>query len=135
MGRRFLGTGWPFPPEPDAEGRLDYVSGEEKVRQSVLTILGTARGSRVMRPDFGSRLHELVFARMDAELHARIGEYVTEALVASEPRIDVLGVEVSDRAAADGLVEVDVEYRVRTSNSVFNVVFPFYLNEGRGEGA
>lgn len=131
MSKKFLGKGWGFPVELDVEGKLDYSSEERKIQKSILIILGTGRGERVMRPDFGSRLHELVFAPINTSTKSLIAHYATEALVAWEPRIEVLRVDVSDEEAAQGTLLVNIEYKVRATNSIFNYVYPFYLSEGR----
>jgi len=132
MSKKFLGTGWEFPVELDTEGRLAYSSEEQKIQESILIILGTARGGeRVMRPDFGSRLHEMVFAPINSSTKSLIAHYATEALVTWESRIDVLRVDVSDEEAAHGKLFVNIEYKVRATNSIFNLVYPFYLAEGR----
>lgn len=131
MSKKFLGRGWEFPVEPDVEGKLNYSSEEKKIQESILMILGTARGERVIRPDFGSRLHELVFAPINTSTKSLIAHYATEALVTWEPRIDVLRVDVSDEEAAQGKLLVNIEYKVRATNSIFNYVCPFYLTEGR----
>lgn len=131
MSKKFLGSGWEFPVEPDVEGKLNYSSEEKKIQESILMILGTARGERVMRPDFGSRLHELVFAPINTSTKSLIAHYATEALVTWEARIDVLRVDVSDEEAAQGKLLVNIEYKVRATNSIFNYVYPFYLTEGR----
>ena len=135
MGKEFLGRGWRFPVEPDAQDRLQYGSAEQKIEQSILVILGTSRGERVMRPDFGSRLRELVFAPIDSGTRALAAQYVTEALVRWESRIDVLSVRAEPRGAFDGVLDIALEYRVRATNSTFNLVYPFYLREGTREAA
>jgi hypothetical protein len=132
VSKRFLGRGWSFPIEVDAAGKVQYSESEQKVQESVLIILGTARGERVMRPDFGSRLHELVFAPVNSSTKSLIAHYATEALVQWEARIDVLRVGVREEPSSEGKVLVDVEYRVRSTNSIFNLVYPFYLNGGKG---
>jgi phage baseplate assembly protein W len=132
MSKRFLGRGWGLPVELDADGRVPYVSEEEKVQQSALIILGTARGERVMRPDFGSRLHELVFAPMNASTKALVAHYATDALVTWEPRIDVLRVTSQEDPGVRGKLLVNVECRLRSTNSTFNLVYPFYLKGGKG---
>jgi len=134
MAAAFLGRGWRFPVEPDQNGRIAYAEGEDKVQQSILLILGTAQGERVMRPDFGSRLREVVFSPIAASTKSLIAHHATEALVQWEPRIDVLTVDVDDSAASSGAVLVNIEYRVRATNSVFNLVYPFYLKESSSAG-
>lgn len=134
MGKEFLGRGWRFPVEPDEDGRLAFSAEEAKIQESILIILGTARGERIMRPEFGSRLHELVFAPINGSTRSLAANYVTEALVAWEPRIDVRHVVVADDLADDGALQVNIEYEVRATNSIFNLVYPFYLLEGSDGG-
>jgi phage baseplate assembly protein W len=131
MSKQFLGRGWPFPVEVDANGKLPYSLEEKKICESALIILGTARGERVMRPDFGSRLHELVFSPMNASTQALASHYAIDALVQWEPRIDVLHVNVTEDASAFGTLLIDIEYRIRSTNSIFNLVYPFYLKGGK----
>lgn len=132
MGIRFLGRGWAFPVDLGADGKVQVSSEEAKIQQSALLILGTARGERVMRPDFGSRLHELVFSTASAANKSLIARYATDALVQWESRIDVLGVSVREDSASAGTLLVDVEYRIRATQNTFNLVYPFYLKGGRG---
>ncbi len=134
MENDFSGTGFALPVALDG-GNLRYESEELKVQQSILCILGTRRGERVMRPDFGSRLHDLVFEPINSSTKSRISRYVIEALVTWESRIEVLRVDVSDAQANAGRLLVGIEYRVRATNSRYNLVYPFYLAEGSGEGA
>lgn len=131
MSKRFLGRGWAFPVEVNDDGRVEFSAEEKKIRESALIILGTARGERLMRPDFGSRLHELVFTPMSASTRSLAAAYATEALVQWEPRLDVLRVSVQEDTAVRGKLLLDIEYRVRATNSVFNLVYPFYLKGGR----
>lgn len=131
MSKKFLGRGWSFPIDVDADGKVTYSVEERKIQQSVLLVLGTARGERVMRPDFGSRLHELVFATINSSAKSLASLYVTEALVQWEPRIDVLRVAVRGEREGPGVLMIEVEYRVRSTNSIFNLVYPFYLKAGK----
>jgi phage baseplate assembly protein W len=134
MGKEFLGRGWRYPVELVGD-RLAWEQEEAKIEQSILVILGTARGERVMRPDFGSRLRELVFAPLNSSTRALAARYVTEALTTWEPRVEVLGVRVEPRGTLEGVLDINVEYRVRATNSAFNLVYPFYLREGAGAAA
>ena len=134
MGKEFLGRGWRFPVELD-DGKLRYDQEEAKIEQSILIILGTARGERVMRPDFGSRLRELVFAPLNSSTQALASHYVIEALTRWEPRIDVLSVRAEPRGTLEGILDINIDYRVRATNSEFNLVYPFYLREGSREAA
>src|SRR5262245_20778861 len=135
MGKEFLGRGWKFPVELDSNDRVVYEKEETKIQESILIILGTSQGERVMRPDFVSRLFELVFAPINSSTKSLLGKYTTEALVNWEPRIDVLAVDIIDTEAAAGILFVNINYRVRATNSEFNLVYPFYLREGNDVSA
>ena len=127
----FLGRGWAMPVGLDpATGFVLAVEYEEDIRQSIRIILETARGERVMRPNFGCGIHDLVFEAVDSTTLQRIRSEVEEALRRYEARIDVLGVTADEDATADGKLLVEVEYRVRRTNQVGNLVFPFYFREG-----
>ncbi|HEX8244245.1 MAG TPA: GPW/gp25 family protein [Longimicrobium sp.] len=126
----FLGVGWTWPVRtetgPGAEaGQMSLSGYEERIRQSILIILGTARGERIMRPEFGCGIHDLVFAPNDATTEARVGYEVREALLDFEPRIDVDEVRVT-RETPERMI-INVLYRVRRTNNTFNLVYPFYL--------
>jgi phage baseplate assembly protein W len=124
-GRSFIGSGWRFP-VGIAHGEAALAQEEEDVRQAIVLILSTAPGERVMRPDFGCGIHDLVFSLNN---NARAGEVrflVEDSLRRWEPRIDVIEVSaVPDRANARLLIHVD--YRLKSVNSRFNLVYPFYL--------
>jgi phage baseplate assembly protein W len=127
----FLGRGLAFPPVLDPRwGALEMVEGETDVQQSIRIIVGTARGERVMRPDFGCGIHELPFEAISSQLVAEIRKVVREALVKFEARIDVMRVDVDTQQSTKGFLDIDVQYRVRTTNQPGNLVFPFYIPEG-----
>ncbi len=127
----FLGRGWAMPVELDPRtGLVASVAYEEDIRQSILIILETAPGERMMRPSFGCGIHELVFTAVDSTAIQRIRSVVEEALRRCEARIDVLGVTVDEAATEEGKLLVEVEYRVRKTNQAGNLVFPFYFREG-----
>lgn len=126
MYKIFLGKGWQFPVALDARGALAVAEYEDSVRQSIWIILGTAKGERVMRPDFGCGIYDMVFGVNSSTTASEASEEVRDALVSFEPRIDVLNVEVSP--GDDGSVlYVSIDYQVRATNTVFNMVYPFYL--------
>lgn len=131
MGGDFLGTGWAFPVATDAHGDVETATGEQDIREAIRIILGTARGERLMRPDFGCDIHERAFSSVTPATLNRIESDVREALVRWEPRIGIESIDVSDDDDP-GTVLIDVEYRVRTTNSLSNLVYPFYLTEGDG---
>lgn len=127
----FLGRGWSMPVELDPRtGQVASVAYEDDIRQSILIILETAPGERVMRPNFGCGIHELVFTSLDSTSIQMIRSNVQEALRRCEARIDVLEVTVDEEATVDGELLVEIEYRVRKTNQTGNLVFPFYFREG-----
>ena len=127
MNDDFLGTGWSFPVESDINGQIVMASDEASIRQSIWMILGTSPGERVMRPDFGCGLYDLVFAVNNPATTGQIVRMVREALIEWEPRIDVLDVFVTPDEAQPNLLLIEINYQVRTTNSRFNLVYPFYL--------
>jgi phage baseplate assembly protein W len=129
MSTDFLGRGWAFPLAAGPDGEIALVSDEEDVKQSVLLILDTEPGERVMRPDFGGGLRSLVFEPINGTLIALVKHRVEQALIKWEPRIDLQGVDVSADQAASGKLLVEIQYRVRSTNSFYNLVYPFYLKE------
>jgi len=128
----FLGRGMAFPPELDGSGRFRTSAGEEHVRQSIRLILATVPGERAMRPDFGAGLDTLVFAPASVATLALLQHTVRDELTRFEPRIDVLDVVARLDDAASGQVLVEVTYRVRVTDTVTNLVHPFYLERGAG---
>lgn len=127
----FLGRGWSMPVELDPRtGKVASVAYEEDIRQSIFIILETAPGERVMRPNFGCGIHELVFTALDSTAIQRIRSVVEEALRRGEARIDLLAVNVNEEVTSEGQLLVEIEYRVRKTNQTGNLVFPFYFREG-----
>jgi uncharacterized protein len=129
--KAFLGRGWAWPVQLDPRtGLVASVAHEDDIRQSMRIILETSPGERVMRPNFGCGIHAMVFEALDSTLIQRIRSTVEEALRRCEARIDVLSVEVDESATSEGKLLVEIEYRVRKTNQVGNLVFPFYFREG-----
>lgn len=142
MAAEFIGRGWAFPLRTDATGSIALVSGARELEESIRLILGTALGERPMRPEFGCRIHEFVFAPSDATTAGRLAHEVRASLVRWEPRIDLLDVVVF---TADGTVGnllgetppqswgggstlyIDIHYQEKGTNDPRNLVFPFYL--------
>lgn len=125
----FLGRGWSFPVAVDASGRIALSDYENDIREALRIILLTAKGERVMRPDFGAGLHDFVFESMSATTIGRVQSAVRDALIEWEPRIQVLEVNVAAERGAVGKLLIDIDYKVRATNNRFNLVFPFYLKE------
>lgn len=130
MASEFLGVGWKFPVAVNAMGQVEMARHEESIRDAIWLILGTAKGERVMRPDFGCGIHDLVFSVNNTTTAGRIATEVKEALTRWEPRIDVLDVNVATQQSSPETLLIRIEYGIRATNNVFNLVFPFYL-EGR----
>ena|ERR1700754_2814820 len=127
----FLGRGWAMPVSIDpVTGLVASVAYEEDIRQSIRIILETAPGERVMRPGFGCGIHDLVFAAIDSTALQRIRSEVENALRQYEARIEVLAVTVDEAATSEGVLLIELEYQVRRTNQIGNLVFPFYFNEG-----
>lgn len=129
-GKEFLGAGIAFPFQLDGQGHLAINRLEDQVRQSILLILRTAKRERVMRPDFGSGLSNLVFAPASPTTAALAQHEVEQALTRFEPRIDLLNVKVTVDRQQQSVLRIEVEYQVRQTDAVFNLVYPFYLERG-----
>ena len=126
----WLGRGWAYPVIVDpATGGIAMAQYEVDIRQSIIIILSTAPGERVMRPDFGCGIYDLVFETINSALLTRVQVTVTDALVTYEPRIEVLTVDIDPLQASDGILTIEVEYRVRQTNQKDNLVYPFYFRE------
>jgi uncharacterized protein len=125
MHADFLGKGWSFPVTARG-GSIAMAESEESISQAIWIILATAPGERMMRPEFGCGIHNLVFAPNDITTRTRVTNEVREALILWEPRIDILDVTVETKGRGE-LLLINVHYRVRTTNNLFNMVFPFYL--------
>jgi phage baseplate assembly protein W len=123
----FKGVGWAFPVNVDDLGRMDLSRLDDSIRESILLIVGTARGERLMRPTFGCGIHDLVFAPNDATTAALVSFEVREALIDWEPRIEVLNVQITQDPEEGNKLLINLQYRVRSTNNVFNLVYPFYL--------
>ena len=128
----FLGRGWRFPIRPDAEGQLRLTEQDEAVRNSIFLILSTAPGERVMRPDYGCGVHDLVFEANTPTLRGTVQAMVRRSLVQWEPRIDVIEVRVETPVDYPTQLIIRIDYRLRQNNALFNLVYPFYLQESFG---
>ncbi|ABA58332.1 Phage baseplate assembly protein W [Nitrosococcus oceani ATCC 19707] len=128
--KSFLGIGWAFPPHIDLDGSVAEAVDEDDVRQAIRIILGTNPGERVMRPDFGAGLNAFVFEVVDITIKERLKKRVQEALIDWEPRIDVEDIKVTIDPAAHSTLLIDIHYRIRATNTLHNLVYPFYLQEG-----
>ncbi len=127
MTEPFLGTGWRFPFMPDEAGRLGYAVGEQSIEHCLRALLLTATGERVMRPDFGTKAQESVFAPGSVQNLRDLERSIAEAVRTYEPRVELDEVRAETDPVDESRVTVSVEYRIRRTNTKANLVFPFYL--------
>ena len=127
MGNPIIGRGWRFPPQLDERGTIALTDDHDEIEEAIRIILGTAPGQRVMRTEFGCRIHELVFAPNNSATAGLAGRYITEALGRWEPRIEVERVDVDVDPGALECLLISVHYHVLTTHSNRSLVYPFYL--------
>jgi uncharacterized protein len=127
-----IGKGWPFPVKPGTHNRMSYLSGADKVRQSIWILLSTAPGERQMMSDYGCGIHNLVFQANTASLRSLVEANVREALIRWEPRIDIIEVRVETPPKVRNYLLIHIDYRLRANNSFYNLVYPYFINEGVG---
>jgi len=129
--KEFLGKGWSFPPDfLKKERRVEMTEGFTDIERSLEILLGTRKGERVLRPDFGCNLDDMVFETFNESLKTYLSDMVKTAILYHEPRIEPLEVKIDDSFIYEGRLMIEIEYLVRSTNSRFNKVFPFYLEEG-----
>jgi phage baseplate assembly protein W len=130
MRRPFLGRGWSFPPTFDSlAGGVAMLEEEIDIASSLEILLSTALGERVMFPQYGCNLDELVFENLDTRMKTLMADKVESAILYFEPRV-LLERVVLTETANEGIVLIDVTYQVKSTNSRFNFVYPYYVNEG-----
>lgn len=128
MASRFVGEGWNFPIAPDGAGQIIPATDEAKVRQSIWMILSTAPGERMMRADFGCGIHKLAFEHVHEGLLGQVVTEVNRALTRWEPRIEVTAVDVRPDDNDEAVLLILIEYRMLSTNSRYNLVYPFYVS-------
>ena len=133
MSQEYLGVGWRFPVQLDDDGGIALSRYADDIREAIWIILSTAPGERVMRPDFGCGIHEYVFAPNNTRTTGLVAFEVEDALTRWEPRIELQEVQVQSPPGDPTLLLISVDYRVRATDSLYNLVYPFYLQ--RGESA
>lgn len=128
----FLGKGFKFPVQVDENtGRMKMVSYEEDIKEAIRIILSTRQGERIRNPKFGCGIYKYAFGTMDYTTLSAMKHEVEQALVMWEPRIEYTSVSLRPDEE-NGLVMIQISYVVRTTNNPFNLVYPFYINEGFG---
>ena len=131
MSREILGNGWKFPIRINGRGGFSLSREEQDVAEAIWIVLSTARGERIMRPEFGCGIHDYVFAPNNASTRGAIAYQVQQALIRWEPRIDVIDVRTGDDPSQPNLLLIHVDYRIRANNAFHNLVYPFFLQEGQ----
>ena len=131
MSAPFLGKGWKFPVQVDkTTGRIRMSEGEDDIEEAIRIIIRTSKGERLMRPDFGCGLRNFVFESTDDMTMRLISSDILEAIRNWEPRVKDVEVKASSDPEQNGRVLLEVKYVVRSTNNLFNQVYPFYLEEG-----
>jgi phage baseplate assembly protein W len=131
MHQSFLGTGWSFPPQFDkSDSKTRMLKDEADIQSSLEILLSTRQGERVMLPDYGCDLHELVFEPLTTTFKTYIADLIRTAILYYEPRIEVEKIDLNDTGELEGRILITITYKVRATNSRFNFVYPFYKNEG-----
>ena len=131
MVKDFLGKGWKFPVHVNKAGKLEMSAYEKDIEEAIHIILKTAKGERVMRPDFGCGIFDFVFESMNTSTITMMEASVREALLLWEPRIDIKNINLSPDSDEEGKLIINIDYRVKSTDNRFNLVFPFYMREGR----
>jgi uncharacterized protein len=127
--RAFLGIGFAFPLQIDSNGGFAFAAYEADVEQSIFSILSTAKGERVMVPDFGCGMHDLVFSPNTSTQAGAVASEVREALVRWEPRIDVVSIDVSIGGDQREVLLIRIDYGIRSNNAFYNTVYPFFISD------
>ena len=131
MKRPFLGRGWSFPPAFNLDrGGVEMLEEEADIASSLEILLTTAPGERTMVPQYGCNLDELVFESLDTRMKTLMADKVESAFLYHESRIELEGVRLDDTRELEGVVLIEVTYRVKSTNSRFNFVYPYYKLEG-----
>lgn len=127
----FLGRGLGFPPTFDKQKKdVEMIDGELDIKQSLEIILSTEPGERILEPDFGCNLQQMLFENLNLTMVSLMEDIVETALIFHEPRIEVNSVTIETDEVLGGKVLIKVDYTIPSTNSRFNFVFPFYLEEG-----
>jgi uncharacterized protein len=131
LDRPFLGRGWSFPPQFDKAARGVAMLEEEKdIESSLEILLSTRLGERVMQPTYGSNLDDMVFESMNLTMITYMKDLIENAILYHEPRIELEKLEIDTSNQNEGVLMIVLHYMVRTTNSRYNYVYPYYINEG-----
>lgn len=129
--KSFLGRGWSFPPTFSSDaGGINMVSEEDDIKQSLEILLGTSLGERMMLPEFGCNLHQYLFESISTSKVHFLKELIRTAILKFEPRINLEEIVIDQSAYLDGIIRIELDYSIQTTNTRFNLVFPYYKVEG-----
>ena len=129
--QEFLGVGWKFPIEfKTSNYGVSMLNGEELIKNSLDVLFATNLGDRIMQPDYGSELDHFLFENMSKSIITYMEARISDAILFGEPRIVVNNVEIEQDEDDPGFIQIRVDYTVPVTNSRYNYVYPFYLNEG-----
>jgi uncharacterized protein len=129
-GADIIGQGWRFPPKVNAKGGLDWSNGPDRIQDAIWIILSTSPGERLMRPDFGAGIKDYVFEANSEMMRTRLEQVISQALVRWEPRIELVSVSAQESPDQESLVLISINYQIRGTNEIYNMVYPFFLQEG-----
>jgi phage baseplate assembly protein W len=133
IDKQFLGVGWGFPPQFHRHAdRTDakMVAEDEDIRESLIILLSTRPGERVMQPAYGCGLYALVFESVNESTITEINDLIERAILFYEPRINLEGIEVDTANVYEGRLDIRIDYTIRQTNTRSNMVYPFYFIEG-----
>ncbi|TND09741.1 MAG: phage baseplate assembly protein W [Bacteroidetes bacterium] len=126
----FLGTGWSFPPQfSDISGDVIQVSDLEDIRQSLVILLSTSLGERIMQPAYGCNLRDYMFESMNTTLITYLKSLIYDAILFYEARITVNKLEIDTSSYLEGILNISIDFTVKSYNSRYSIVFPYYINE------
>lgn len=128
--KAFLGRGWSFPVQFNWQTKsVHMVSAEADIEESLFLLLNTLKKERIMRPEFGCNLTPMVYENMDNSLYSAIKDDIRRNITLFESRVDVIQIRL-DEQSAEGVIHIEVEYKIRATNSRQNLIFPFYITQG-----
>jgi phage baseplate assembly protein W len=131
LERAFLGRGWSFPPEFDKAAKGVLMLEEEKdIESSLEILLSTRLGERVMLPTYGCNLDDMVFESMNLTMLTYMKDIIENAILYHEPRIELEKLDIDTSNQNEGILLIVLNYMVRTTNSRYNYVYPYFINEG-----
>jgi phage baseplate assembly protein W len=130
MNRNLLGKGWSFPVTNDIKGNVQFSQYEKSIEESIRIILSTTPGERLMRPDFGCLINEIIFSPNNSKATRLVETYIREAIIRWEPRVILKEVRGETDSYNSAAINIHIHYEIRSVNTFFNMVYPFYLERG-----